>query len=182
VYSFEYPRLLNKLAEVQPIVFLDVFLAEGGIEDYQRRRMFSDDIERHDNPLSQITDGVLLSWCEADPTSRYPSVASTMRAFRKSDETGRYEWKPCVYTILEKAPDLEGILEHIDGAIRPMSWSGSRADILQRRAVLYLQLYEHDNEEVVAWARSRHATLQEEIRYERNREEQEDRGRNESFE
>ncbi|MEN8133443.1 MAG: DEAD/DEAH box helicase family protein [Pseudomonadota bacterium] len=43
-------------------------------------------------------------------------------------------------------------------------------------------LYEHDNEEVVAWARNRYTKLQEEIRNERERENQQVRGRNESFE
>jgi len=181
-YSFDYPRLLNKLAEVQPTVFLDVFLEGDDVEDYQRRRMFIDDIERHENPLSQISDDELLSWCEKDPSSRYPLVASTMKAFKKSDEKGKYEWKPFVYTIFDKAPVLENVLEHLADALRPMSWSGSRADILQRRAVLYQNLYEHDNEEVVAWAKSRHTKLQEEIRNEREREDQQDRGRDESFE
>jgi len=181
-YSFDYPRLLNRLAELQPIIFLDVFLEGDDIEGYQRRRMFIDDIERHDNPLSQITDDVLLSWCEVEPTSRYPLVASSMKAFSKSDETGKCEWKPFVFTILNKSPDLEGILEHIDDALRPMSWSGSRADILERRSVLYQELYDHDNEEVAAWARSRYTIIQEEIRKEREREDRQDRGRNESFE
>jgi hypothetical protein len=54
--------------------------------------------------------------------------------------------------------------------------------VLQRRAVLYQELYEHDNEEVVAWAKSRYTKLHEEIRSEREREDQRDRGRNESFE
>ena len=180
-YSFDYPRLLNNLAEVQPIVFLDVFL-EGEDIDYQRRRMFIDGIERHYNPLSQITDDVLLAWCETCPSSRYPLVASAMKTFNKSEETGKYQWEPFVYTILDKSPVLKDVLEHIDDALRPMSWSGSRADILQRRAVLYQELYEHDNDEVAAWARSRYIKIQEEIRYERDREELRDRGRNESFE
>ncbi len=82
-YAFDYPRLLNNLAEVQPTVFLDVFLEGDDVEDYQRRRMFIDDIERHDNPLSKISDDELLSWCERDPSSRYPLVASAMKAFKK---------------------------------------------------------------------------------------------------
>ncbi len=181
-YSFDYPRLLNKLAEVQPTVFLDVFLKGDDVEDYQRQRMFIDDFERHENPLSQIPDSALLSWCEKDPPSRYPLVASVMKAFKKSDETGKYEWKPFVYRIFDKAPVLEGVLENLADALRPRSWSGSRADILQRRAVLYQELYEHDNEEVRAWARSRYTKLQEEIRNVREREDQRDRARDESFE
>ncbi|NOY16305.1 MAG: hypothetical protein GXP23_05120 [Gammaproteobacteria bacterium] len=181
-YSFDYPRLLNKLAEVQPTVFLDIFLKGDDVEDYQRQRMFIDDFERHENPLSQISDSALLSWCEKDPPSRYPLVASVVKAFKKSDETGKYEWKPFVYRIFDKAPVLEGVLENLADALRPRSWSGSRADILQRRAVLYQELYEHDNEEVRAWARSQHTKLQEEIRNIREREDQRDRARDESFE
>lgn len=181
-YSFSYPLLLNNLAEMQPKVFLDVFLEGDDLEGYQRRRMFIDDIERHENPLSQISDNELLSWCEKDPSSRYPLVASAMKAFKKSDETGKYEWKPFVYTIFDKAPVLEDVLGHLADALRPMSWSGSRADILQRRAILYQDLYEHDNEEVTAWARSRYSKLQEEIRKEREWEDQQNHERNESFE
>ena len=65
-----FPQLLNKLAKVQPTIFLDVFLEGDDVEDYQRRRMFSDDLELHDNPLSQISDIDILSWCEKDTSSR----------------------------------------------------------------------------------------------------------------
>jgi len=181
-YSFDYPRLLNNLAKVQPTVFLDVFFKGDDVGDYQRQRMFIDDFERHENPLSQIPDSALLSWCERAPSSRYPLVASVMKAFKKSDETGKYELKPFVYRIFDKAPVLECVLENLADALRPRSWSGSRADILQRRAVLYQELYEHDNEEVRAWARSQHTKLQEEIRNVREREDQRERARDESFE
>lgn len=181
-YSFDYPRLLNNLAEVQPTVFLDVFLKGNDVEDYQRQRMFSDDFERHENPLNRIPDSVLLSWCEKNPSTRYPLVASVMKAFKKSDETGKYEWKPFVYRTFDKAPVLECVLENLADALRPRSSSGSRADVLQRRAVLYQELYEYDNEEVRSWARSQHIKLQEEIRNVREREGQRDCARDESFE
>ena len=167
VYSFDFPQLLNKLAKVQPTIFLDVFLGGDDVEDYQRRRMFSDDIEPHDNPLNQISDIDILSWCEKDTSSRYPLVASAVKAFRQSDKTGKYEWKPFVYTIFDKTPVLEDVLKRFADALRPISWGGSRADILERRAVLYLNLYGHDNEEVAAWAKSQHIELQELIRIER---------------
>ncbi len=182
IYSFDYPRLLNNLAQAQPTIFLDVFLERDDVKDYQRRRIFSDDNERHDNPLSQISDDELLTWCEKDSSSRYSLVASALETFKKSDETGKYEWTPFVYVIFDKAPVLEDVLEHLADALWPMSWSDSRADILQRRAVLYQDLYEHDNEEVAAWARSRYTKLQEEIRKVREWEDQQDRRPDESFE
>ena len=182
VYSFDLPQLLNKLAKMQPTIFLDVFLGEVDIEDYRFRRIFSDDFELHDSPLNQISDKDILYWCEKDTSSRYPLVASTLKAFKQSDETGKYEWKPFVYTISEKAPALEDVLTRFADALIPISWSGSRADILEKRAVLYLDLYGHDNEEVVAWSKNQYRELQEMIRMEREWENQLDRERNESFE
>ena len=170
---FDYPLLLNSLAKAQPMIYLDVFL-----KDYPP---FTDYFERY-RPLDQISDVDLLSWCEKYPSSRYTLVASWLQAFRKSDETGKYEWKPFIYMILDKAPVLEDILEHFTDKFLPTSWSGSRANILQDRAVLYQDLYEHDNKEVAAWARSEHIKLQERIRKERELENQENREQNERFE
>lgn len=182
VYAFEYPRLLGSLAQAQPITFLDVFLGGNNVEDNQRRRMFSHDIESRSIPLDQIPDGELLSWCEKDCAVRYPIVASAIQPFTQSAETGKLEWKRVVYAIFERAPDLDAVLEQFAAAIRPKSWSGSLADLLLQRVVLFQELYEHDNAEIRAWARSQYSDLQESIRKEREWEEQRRRERNESFE
>lgn len=182
IYAFDYPDLLNILARTQPFVFLDVFLGNDGIEDYQRRRMFADDFERRNNPLNQISDDDLIAWCDNDPEDHYPLIASAIQAFSESAETSELAWKPIVYSIFEKAPDLGVVFEHLADAIRPTSWSGSRADILQKRSVLFLSLYQHEDEEIRAWAIGQYSTLQETIKGEREWEERHNRERNESFE
>jgi hypothetical protein len=183
IYAFDYPNLLESLAHTQPIVFLDVFLGDDDIEDHMRRRIFSDHFERRDNPLNQIPDDELLAWCEHDPAIRYPRVALVLEAFKKSDETGKLEWKPVVYAIFERAPELEAVLERISYGIRQMmGWSGLRADVLLSRTVLFQELYDHDNAEIRAWARSQYSGLQEAIKREREWEDQQNRGRNERFE
>ena len=182
IYSFDFPRLLNILAKIQPTAFLDAFLGGDDIEDYRLRRVFSDEFGLHGSPVNQITDKDILSCCEKNPSSRYPLVASTVTAFSQSDDTGKYEWKPFVYTIFDKAPVLEVVLERLADALIPTAWSGSRADILEKRAVLYENLYGHENEEIAAWAKYQHRELQELIRIERDWENQRDRERNESFE
>ena len=80
------------------------------------------------------------------------------------------EWKPVVYTILEQAPNVEDVLKQLEDVIRPMSWSGSLANLLEQRATLLLEFYEHDNENVQSWARNRYTELQEDIKYARERE------------
>ena len=169
---FSYPLLLNSLAKVQPTIYMDVFL-----KDYPLITLPGEQ-----RPLDQISDVDILAWCEKDPSSRYALIASWMQAFRKSDETGKYEWKPLVYTIFDKAPVVEDVLEQLADKIPPTSWSGSRADILQSRTVLYQDLYGHDNREVAAWARSEHAKLQARVRQEREREDRENREQDERFE
>lgn len=174
--------MLDSLAQAQPIVFLDVFLGGNNVDDRQRRMMFSHALESRGIPLNQIPDGELLAWCEIDSGVRFPIVASAIQTFTKSGETGKLEWKPVVHAIFERAPDLDAVLKHLADAIRPRSWRGSRADILLTRAVLFQELYEHDNAKIRAWAKAQYSDLQESIRQERKLEEQHYRERNESFE
>ena len=182
IYAFDYPELLNSLARTQPFVFLDLFLGNDEIEDYQGRRMFSDAFERRQNPLDQISDEDLISWCDNGPECRYPLIASAIQAFSESAEPSGLAWKPIVYSIFEKAPDLSVVLNHLANVIWPMSWSGSRADILQRRSVLFQSLYQHDNAVIRTWATRQYSALQETIKGEREEEKRCNRDRNESFE
>ncbi len=182
IYAFDYPDLLNTLARTQPFMFLDVFLGNDRSKNHQRRRMFADDFERRNNPLNQISDDDLISWCDNDPGDRYPIIASAIQGFSESEETSGLAWKPIVYCIFENAPVLGVVLEHLADAIRPTSGSGSRADILQKRSVLFQSLYQHDNAELRAWARGQYSALQETIKREREWEECNNRELNESFE
>jgi hypothetical protein len=144
--------------------------------------MFSDAFVKPENPLNQISDDDLISWCDNEPKDRYPLIASAIQAFSESAETSGLAWKRIVYSIFEKAPDLNVVLNHLANSIWPTSWSGSRADVLQKRSVLFQSLYQHANVEISAWARSQYSVLQEAIKKERQWEEHNDRERNESFE
>lgn len=182
VYSLGYPQLLNKIASIQPFVFWDVFQGNAGIKDFQRRRLFSDDFEMRDNPLNQISDEDLVSWCEKEPEDRYPLMVSAIQTFSESAETSGLAWKPIVFSFFKKAPDLGVIFEHLAAAIRPTSgWSGS-ADILLKRSVLFQSLYQHDNAEIRAWAIGQYSDLEKTIKREREEEESHNRERNMSFE
>ena len=103
VFASDYPELLDSLAQAQPRVFLDVFLGGNYIQDNQRRRMFSYDFESRGNPLDQIPDDELLSWCDDDPAVRYPIVAAAIQPFTKSAQTGKFEWRSIVYDHLRES-------------------------------------------------------------------------------
>lgn len=180
-HTIDHTELLNTLARLQPRLFLDAFLGREDVEDYQRHHLlFSNDFERHGNPLSQILDEAVIEWCEENPESRYSIAVSAVESFEKNSGTGKYEWRPVLNAILEGAPDLEKVLNKLWRSLQPHAWSGSLASILEERSVLLGDLYDHQNTEVASWAKSQYAQLQQYI--DNEQEQERGRQRNESFE
>ena len=167
IYTIEYNLLFNTIACIQPLVFLEVFLGNDKIESFQQKRLFVNDFDYRENPLNKITDEIIISWCDCNPENRYPLIVLVIQSFFKSKEPDKLEWKPIVYSILEKAPDLSAVLNNITKAIIPTSCTGSLVDILQKCTVLFECLYKHDNELIQDLARTQYYKLQERIEIER---------------
>lgn len=185
-----YPLFVKALAQLQPKIFLDEFLGCGQllaeeINLYKLKSIFSNRFRHDENSLDKIPDGVLLDWCAVNPEQRYPLVASLVTFFSTAKEGEQIKWRPVVYAILEQAPNVEDILKHLGDVIRPMAWSGSRAELLRKRSVLLQEFYTHPNERVRNWAKSQYANLQKEVEYARKSEqerEEQSRRQNERFE
>ena len=189
VCASNYPRLLNKLAQLQPRAFLDIFLAgeDAGDDKFSVLVPGMIDLGGHrENPIAQIPDDTLLAWCEEAPLSRYALISSAITPFRQSGDTGKPEWNPVVYRILDGAPDPAPVIENLARALKPKSPTSlhrgdSRADILKERSVLLRELSDHENAKVKALAKREYDSLRKEIGKERQKE-KEDRDRKESFE
>ena len=182
IYSHYYPQLLSSLACAQPEAFLDAFLGEDA-PDIRLSRIFSHDFEREKNSIDHIPDNALIAWCEKNSQRRYSILAQVVKAF--DEPMGGYtqvQWKPITHLLFEKAADLEKVLQGIADNIRPSGWSGSEANILQRRLDLFPQLFDHPNSLISAWAKQVHNNLLEKIPEIRNYEMMESRERDESFE
>jgi hypothetical protein len=179
-----YPDLLKTIVRLQPNAFLNVFV--GGDPDsvarVGRRWWRLDDFDRDRNPLSDVSDESIISWCGKDRNVRYPRIALAVPTFVRNAETKGLEFSPLMLRLIEQAPDVAALLESMSGMLIPMSWSGSRADLLERRAVALQQLFEHARAEVSSWARHKHAELREAMRRERQFEESWRREQDESFE
>ena len=183
IYDFNYPELLGVLAHVHPFVFLDAFLGTSKIKD-SRGLIFSNLNEHFGNPINQISDKDIIAWCEQEPDKRYPLAASAIDPFTESEKSGACEWKPIVFKILEKAPMLKAVLRYFSYpyGIMQSVWSGSLADIIEKRSVLFVSLFDHKNPEIRTWAKNQHTTLNQVILNERKREEADKLGKYESFE
>jgi hypothetical protein len=161
---------------------LDTFLRNRNIEAGYQVRMFSDNFGGSGNPINKISDSALIAWSDCDPEICYPLIAAAIQPFSFSTETKDIAWKPIIHSIFEKAPNIGIILKHLAHAIKPSSWSGSLADILQTRSVLFQSLYQHHNPEIQDWAKEQYRDLQATIETWRVQEDRQNRRRNESFE
>ncbi|VAW32229.1 hypothetical protein MNBD_CHLOROFLEXI01-4243 [hydrothermal vent metagenome] len=179
IYSFSYPRLLERLAQVQPYIFLDAFI--GGDEYIFRRRTFGD-FEREGSPVNQIPKKIIIDWCERKPTVRYPLIVSSMQMYAKAKDSEELQWQPILFTIFKKSPNLQTVLSQLEKEIYPMGWTGSRADIMAKRFALFTDLQEHPNSEVRDWAVVQHQKLELAVKVEREHELKENRERFERFE
>ena len=70
-------------------------------------------------------------------------------------------------SILEKAPDKAIVLDNLIDSFKPMSWIGSRADIIEERSELLKEWFEHENEEIRSMTKIKYTALQKDIKDER---------------
>jgi hypothetical protein len=178
-YTFDYPYLFKFLAQSHPHLFLDTFI---GLEESHFYRRGFDALDREDNPANQIPQSVLIDWCEWDPEVRYTQLVASLSTYSKSKEADELHWMPLVFSILEKAPNVQAVLSRLESTIYPMSWSGSYADTLERRLVLFTSLYDHPNSVVREWADGQHTQLKRRIEKERENDLRENQARFERFE
>tara|TARA_B100000965_G_scaffold169511_1_gene141391 strand:+ start:895 stop:4734 length:3840 start_codon:yes stop_codon:yes gene_type:complete len=182
VHLFHFPKLLGVLADLHPTLFLDAFLDDHEAHESGRRRFFRVNLERQENPFSKIDDEVLLDWCSKRADVRFLRIAQEAVFFHRPESKGAYEWKPLFFKLVGAAPNKETVLKVIAEGIRPWSWSGSFYVHLEERANLFVDLLEHEDATLCTWARDTLSWLRKWIDEERQREEEENRSRDESFE
>ena len=182
IYSYGLTKFLGRLASLHPYVFLDCFAGSEQTDPIRYRFHYLDCFEHRENPLNHISDEVLISWCNEDFDSRYLQTSYVTTLFKNDEDFGHLIWKPLVYEILEKVADLKPFLDYMSESIRPRGWSGSLASLLEKRSVLYIQLFDYKLEEVRSWANIQYSSLLEEISNRREYESKRRQAENETFE
>ena len=126
-YAGDYDDLLRGLCKAQPEPLLDE-LVSGNDRERQRSVEILHDAMRHrENPLSVITDDVIVRWCDGDPKIRYPFAAATVPLFARPRDGEPHEWKPIAELLLHRSPDPAAVFKEIAVRLRPRSFSGSVA-------------------------------------------------------
>lgn len=182
LYPMDYTEVLGKLAKKQPITFLDSFISNNFTDESKIERVFSFDEGLKSNPFSKIDDRVILDWCADDPNIRYQSIASVLPSCWKRDGQGQFEWTSLALALIGNSPDPIPVLDALKNSLRPMTWSGSRAKIMEERLNLLTGLKLHSSQLVSEWANKEEMNFQDEIALERQRENPHNRLRDETFE
>ena len=131
---------------------------------------------------SNINDNVILEWCSSNSSKRYPMVAAVMQPYCINEKSNVQEWMPLAENIICNSPDPVAVLKAFKSSFRPMSWSGSRADIMSKFLPLITSLKNHEILLVAEWAATEEVEFRNEIESEREWERGRDRTRDERFE
>lgn len=181
--SWNIGDLITALMEVSPIAALDTFV-EGGEpdEDFDPRFLFRDIRENKACPLHVIAENVWTDWANQKPEPRFSRLAAVVKFADADDDEAGTVWSPTAEKIIDAAPAPTDVLNVFLSRFSPMSWSGSRADIMASRVRLMETLLIHKRPDVVRWAEENLPRFKLLVENERGHEAQRDRGRDERFE
>ncbi|HEY5236809.1 MAG TPA: hypothetical protein VIJ62_00390 [Rhizomicrobium sp.] len=180
--GFDHNQLLKALFRVQPAAALDAFFTGGAVEIALGSRILEEVSYLQPNPMDQIPQAGLIEWCQRDAVIRFPAIASSAAAFTLSADHNPSGWTPLASALVHNAPDTVAVMEALVERLRPRSWSGSRATILETNAKLLRSFDARGDVGLAAFIETAEADLLKEANAEREWENKRDRGRDERFE
>jgi hypothetical protein len=182
VAGYEAYSLLKALLEVQPMAVLDALFAGDDKGQQAGVRAFDHLGEHHANPADAIPCATLIAWCEGDRERRYPLAASIITFARSPEASGTQVWSEQAKALLAGAPDPLSVLAVFIKRFQPMSWSGSRAALMEANARLLDSPELHVPSGLMPCVSEAKAQLAQEVARERQREREWDQARDERFE
>ncbi|MET3697130.1 hypothetical protein SAMN05877753_1059 [Bacillus oleivorans] len=178
IYPSDYQSVLASLSKMQPEVFLNEFLGKEQKVD----GWLIEALSREGKALSNINEEIIKKWCEVNPQTRYPVIASAIRPFQQVDKDNILEWTPLALWIMDNYYDPVVILNTFRTSFYPRTWWGSLAEKLQSCLYLITALKKHSNLVIAEWATEEEEKFKETIRLERENELKVERQKNERFE
>ena len=181
-YSYNYDFLLAALLKVQPEVVLDALFESDDVDERESLSMFDCMDDLRGNPASTISEDVLIVWCEKDPQRHYSLMASIVTFAKKLEADDVPAWSSQAVALLTNAPDPQNVLALFIKRFRPMSWSGSRATIMEKNAQLLDNIDTFVPSSLMPFVAESKLELLQAIEKEREQETWEDRETDERFE
>jgi len=131
-----HDELTCALLKVHPVSVLNALFPAQAEELDRRVFAFREARSHFRSTADLIPNDVLLAWCEQHPASRYALAAALVPfAVRAPDGEG-LTWSAQALLLLEHAPDCKPVLAEFIDRFSPVSWSGSRAVLIEANARL----------------------------------------------
>lgn len=147
----DYHKFLQLLSATYPTQFLEVVFDDEFIDNYHSWSWdFSYSHKENYSIVDNIPSKEIIKWCNENPEKRYPFITKIVYPLTAHKDS--LIIKPIIYDLINSTPVLEDFLSELGNSIEPQIWSGSRADVIEGRLVLFVELKEHDNDIVNNWA------------------------------
>lgn len=182
VMAWDLHDVIAALAKAFPEAVLDILAKRSNDDELNARNIFSNMRQNRSCLLQDIPEARLLAWANAKPESRYVDLAQAVKFADGNDDDNSTAFSTTAEALIAGAPDVVPVLNVFIDRFEPMSWSGSRADILASRMTLLQNLLGHTRPEVVAWAQAAVPEFAAKIERERAWEASQSRSRDERFE
>ncbi|MFY0696993.1 MAG: hypothetical protein JXR11_04005 [Balneola sp.] len=164
-------KLFIGIVDTHPIIFLDELVSKFSTDDSYRLNLMMSSFGRRTGLISRIGEEKLIEWCNKKPNERYPVISSCINPIEKINEK-EVTWSRLALELVSNSINKVDVLKYLASAIRPSSWSGSRATILETRLILIDQIQQKfTDENVIDWAINERLKLENEIEIDRKREE-----------
>jgi hypothetical protein len=122
-------------------------------------------------PLFQLPEDLYLSWVRIAPIERASRIAEWLPIANKNEE-GSFSWHPATVSFVAEFGAVQSVLQMISLRMHPSGWMGSIVPYLEPWIPLLRSWLNHSLIEVRVWAQQKIGELQEYIRSERKRDEE----------
>jgi hypothetical protein len=181
-YASDNADLLSSLLSVQPLAVLDTLFEERESDQQPGIGVFDHLYDHRPHPADAIPCENLIAWCEEDAEARYPFAASFVSFKINAEESNDLTWSAHATALISHAPNPSDVLTAFVHRFLPMSWSGSRATLLEENARLLDSLEPLCPSIEVSYLREIKDNLAREIETQRQFESRRDKERDERFE
>lgn len=171
VSRYNIGGLIKALLLVQPHTTLDALL----LADLLRNEFVLEFSDAERSPFSAIPAETLCTWADRDSAARYQRLGEVLPLFSDRPDGDDGAISTTFLAVLARAPAKVQFLGDLRSRLRPSGWSGSLADLLERRLRV---LANSGVSEIVDWVDQGAGLVKTQITAERKREAE----REESFE
>lgn len=189
VSARRFSAVLKPFASLYPIELLDALYVADTDGDYRTAKslLARSALFEQGSLIDTVPTAALLSWCQSSPEDRFKFAAESCCIFRahnseRGEGAGKVGLSEIVIDIMKYAPNKSAIFDIVIGRFFPRSWSGSLANVLERRLPLIAGLNPSNQPDLTVRIARAEADLKKMIQLARTREEESERGRTATFE